>query len=103
MTDRRLVLEHPDGRRLSIGEADFDRPEANPLNHGGLHHEWNVDLRETIIRTLPARPLDDWKSLKAEGFVPVAYIHGERCTRSCKHDTDVEVQAGHEIALEAPR
>lgn len=101
MTDRRLVLEHPDGRRLSIGEADLDRAESNPYNHGGDRHTWNADLRETVIRAIPPRPMDDWQSLKAEGFVAVAYIHGDRCTKACCHDPDVEVQAGHEIALEA--
>ena len=86
--------------RISIDEADFDNPDANPLNHGGDVHEWDSDRRETIVRTLPAKPMDDWKSLKAEGFKAVSYIHGAKCDRSCKHDKDVEVQAGHEIALE---
>ena len=101
MSDRRIVVENLKlGRRLTIDEADFDNPDANPLNHGGDVHEWNADLKETIVRSLPARPMDDWVSLKKSGFKAVSYIHGPKCDRSCKHDKDVEVLEGHEIALE---
>lgn len=100
MSDRRIVVEHPDGRRLTVPEDDFDNPDANPLNHEHDAHEWDSDRGETVLRHRPAKPVDDWESLKRAGFKPYSYIHGPTCDRSCTHDTDVVVHEGHEIKLE---
>lgn len=97
---RRIVYQHPDMRRLTLPEIDFDNPDANPLNHEHDAHEWDSDRGTTILRHHPAKPVDDWRSLRQEGFVPYSYIHGARCTRECTHDTDVDVHEGHEIRLE---
>jgi hypothetical protein len=99
MSNRRIVVEHPDGRRLTIPEDDYTNPDANPLNHEHDAHEWNSDRNETVLVHYPARVMDDWKSLKQEGFKPYAYLHGARCDRSCTHDTNVDVHEGHEIKL----
>ena len=97
---RRIVVQHADGRRLTIPEIDFDNPDANPLNRAHDVHEWNADRNATVVVHYPAKPVDDWVSLKRAGFKPYAYIHPESCDRSCTHDTDVDVHAGHEIKLE---
>ena len=97
---RRIVYQHPDMRRLTLPEIDFDNPDANPLNREHTAHEWNSDRDETVRVHYPAKPVDDWVSLKKMGFKPYSYIHGASCDRSCTHDTDVDVHEGHEIKLE---
>jgi hypothetical protein len=99
MSDRRIVYQHPDGRRLTLPEADFDNPDANPLHHAHDEHAWDADRNATVLRHHAATPVDARRSLKQEGFKPYAYIHPATCDRSCEHDTDVEVLAGHEIKL----
>lgn len=99
MSDRRIVCEHPDGRRLTILESDFDNPDANPLNHAHDAHLWDSDRGETVVTRYAAKPVDDWVSLKRSGFKPYAYIHPATCDDSCTHDKDVAVHAGHEIKL----
>jgi hypothetical protein len=84
MSTRRIVVQHPDMRRLTVDEADFDNPDANPLNREHDSHEWDSDHNTTVLVHYPAKPVDDWKSLKQMGFVPYAYIHGPKCDRSCK-------------------
>jgi hypothetical protein len=99
MSTRRIVVQHPDMRRLTVDEKDFDNPDANPLNHAHDAHEWDSDRNQTVLRHHPAKPVDDWVSLKKMGFKPYAYIHPAKCDRSCEHDTDVDVHEGHEIRL----
>lgn len=74
MTQRRIVIEHKDGRRISVLEDDFERDDANPFNHRALIHEFNGDTGETVMRERQAKPVDDWQSLKKEGFTPVMAI-----------------------------
>lgn len=69
MAERRIVVEHKDGRRVGVMEADFDRAEANPFNHGRTVREDSGRVYQE-----PARPTDDHVSLKAEGFKAVAMI-----------------------------
>jgi len=102
MSGRRIVVQHPDMRRLTIAEEDFDNAAANPLNHEHTAHEWGSDRNKTVLVHYPAKPADEWRSLKAMGFTPTSYIHGASCDRSCTHDTDVVVHEGHEIRLEQP-
>lgn len=99
MSERRIVVEHPDGRRLTIAESDFDNPDANPLNWAHDAHAWDSNRNETVVTAHAAKPAAECKSLKAEGFKPYAYIHGPKCDRSCRHEKDVAVLAGHEIKL----
>lgn len=100
MTDRRIVVEHKDGRRISVFESDFEDETKNPFNFATQIHEFDGNTGATILRQQAAKPMDDWKSLKKEGFKPVAYIHEVECTRDCTHDKDVTVHEGNEIALE---
>ena len=74
MAVRRMVVEHPDGRRISIPEDDFDTAEANPFNHGATVHDYDARSGYTTLRETPAKPVDDWASLRAEGFKPVMLI-----------------------------
>jgi hypothetical protein len=97
---RRIVVQHPDMRRLTVDEKDFDNPDANPLNREHTAHEWNSDRNETVRVHYPAKPVDDWTSLRQDGFVPFAYIHGPKCDEDCTHETNVPVHNGHEIRLE---
>lgn len=83
MAEKRIVVEHEDGRRVSVMEADFDNPEHNPFNHGGTVVEVDANSGESRNRQLAARPQDDHQSLKDEGFKPTHRIDDE----------------GHEIAL----
>jgi hypothetical protein len=83
MADRRIVVEHPDGRRVSVMESAFDDPAHNPFNHGGTVVEADANTGESRNRQQAARPLDDHQSLKDEGFEPTHRIDDE----------------GHEIAL----
>lgn len=85
MADKRIVVEHRDGRRLSVLEADFDVAERNPFNDGADIHEFDGNTGETIMRRRQARPMDDWTSLKKEGFRAVMMIDPE---------------TGHEVPLE---
>jgi hypothetical protein len=72
MVSKRVVVEHPDGRRVSVAEDDFDRIEANPHNVESTVRE---DTGRVYVR--PARPFDDHQSLKAEGFKIVGVIDSE--------------------------
>lgn len=69
---KRLVVEHPEtGLRLAVDEAAFDDPEANPLNHD--HVDYRMGLGGATESTHAGRTGADRKSLKAEGYKPVAY------------------------------
>jgi hypothetical protein len=100
MAARRIVVEHADGRRVSVEEALFDSPEGNPFNAGSDVHEFDANSGQTVIRRRAARPLDDHVSLKDEGFKPVAYIHGEECDDRCTHDDKVVLHAAGEQCVE---
>lgn len=74
----RVVLEHPDGRRLSADESELDDPKANPFNHS---HDI-VDVNpltggRLVLATDPGRPSDDHVSLLDEGFVVVGIIDAQ--------------------------
>lgn len=74
MSDRRIVVEHKDGRRISVIEADFDRDDANPFNHRATIHQFDANTGETVMTERPAKPMDDWQSLRKEGFKAVMAI-----------------------------
>jgi hypothetical protein len=97
---RRIIVEHPDGRRVSVIDEQFDRPEGNPFNVGSDIHEFDANIGQTIIRRRAARPLDDHMSLHEEGFVPVAYIHGDECDDLCTHGPNVILHAADEQCIE---
>jgi hypothetical protein len=77
MASRRIVVEHKDGRRISISESDFDVTEANPFNHGATVHDYDVQSGQTALRASAAKPVDDWASLRKEGFRAVMLIDPE--------------------------
>jgi hypothetical protein len=93
----KIIVEHKDGRRVSVEEDDFDRVEANPFNQPQQVMEYDANRDLTIAYASPARPLDDHVSLKKEGFKPVMRVHGERHTKSCDDDCP---GAGAEMPLE---
>ena len=97
MADRRIVVEHEDGRRVSVDEDAFAEASANPFNQGSDVHDFDANTGETIIRRRAARPADRHLSLEAEGFRPVAAIHGDAHDEHCLDGCDV--QPGHEVAL----
>lgn len=98
--DRRIVVEHKDGRRLTVAEDDFNDEQANPYNYGGNIQSFDIDRGVTTVEQQPARPMDDHKSLKAEGFKPVMAIHGAKHTKECPYEADVCPGEGAEIPLE---
>ena len=84
MANRRLVVEHKDGRRVSVDEDAFDDSAANPFNRGGRVLAVAADgASPDRAQQTAARSPDEWQSLKAEGFKPTHRI-----------DKD-----GHEVAL----
>lgn len=74
MAERRIVVEHQDGRRISVLEREFDVPEANPFNKSATVHDFDANSGTTVLRQTAAKPVDDWQSLKAEGFRAVMAI-----------------------------
>ena len=70
----RVILEHPDGRRVQADEADIGDATKNPYNLGGavLRADLNTGHSESFNRA--ARPDDDHVSLLDEGFVIVGDI-----------------------------
>jgi hypothetical protein len=95
--DRRIVVHHPDGRRVSVLEAEFGNPEHNPFNQSRQITSFDGNTGATVNYTFPARPADDHISLKDEGFVPVAEIVTEDVTDK---DGNVVIPAGGERALD---
>ncbi len=81
----KLVVEHPDGRRVSVEENRFDDPLCNPYNiarmvisiDAGSH--WR-EIEDNVGGREPA----DHLSLRAEGFKVVSAL---------------DPQTGHEVAL----
>lgn len=74
MADRRIVVEHTDGRRVAVDEADFDDAAANPFNAARSVVSLDNDTGSQVTHEEPARPLDDHVSLKAERFKVVGVI-----------------------------
>lgn len=71
----RIVVEHPEtGQRIAVDEHDFDNPDAHPQNHDHVDYSTQFGGNGATVeshhagRTGAAR-----KSLKAEGYIPMAY------------------------------
>lgn len=67
---RRLICEHPDGRRVAVDADAFDDPRRNPFNAPTMVHDLDAVTGATSSHHQDGRPADDHRSLKAEGFVP---------------------------------
>lgn len=82
------IVEHQDGRRVSVDEADFDRTEGNPYNQPRtvVAFDGGDASGNQTLTNVPGRLPDDHVSLKAEGFKPT-------------HAVDPET--GHEMPLDA--
>lgn len=92
---RRIVVQHPDGRRVSVDEDEFEGTPANPFNFPSTVVE---DTGRSYLTT--GRPADDHQSLRDEGFEPVAYIHGEQCDERCTHTDNFVLHAAGEQCIE---
>lgn len=92
----RIVVEHKDGRRVQIEEADIDAPIHNPFNHprGIIEMDENTGARQRGV--IAGRDAADQVSLRAEGFLPVMAVHGEEHTDDC---SEFCPGAGCEVAL----
>lgn len=65
----RIVVRHPDGRRVSVLESEYDEPRANPYNLDRVVVSTNGQHEARTGRSGP-----EYLSLRAEGFVPVGTI-----------------------------
>lgn len=70
----RVVVEHDDGRRVSVDAEMLDDPQYNPFNRSRTVVEHDNDNNATRTYVVPERPLRDRISLKSEGFTIVGYI-----------------------------
>jgi hypothetical protein len=91
----RVVVEHPDKRRVSVDEDRFDSPEHNPFNRSRQVTSFDGNTGAQVSYTFPARPQDDHISLKDEGFVIVADIATEEVRDD---DGNIVVHVGGEVA-----
>lgn len=73
----KVVLEHPDGRRLSAEDHQLGNPDANPFNRPRNVISWDTDhdLSQTV--QAPGRLPADHISLLDEGFEVVGMIDFE--------------------------
>jgi hypothetical protein len=94
----RVVVEHPDGRRVSVNEADIDNPEHNPFNRSRQITSFDGNTGAQVSYTFPARPADDHISLRDEGFVIVADLATEEVK---DEDGNILVHVGGEVARDA--
>lgn len=97
--DRRIVLEHKDGRRVSCMESQVDDPSANPFNFGGPVYDVDASNGHASMRVNAARPDSKHISLQKEGFKPVASIHGPKHRGDCPYSEEDCPGEGAEIPL----
>ena len=70
-----ITVEHPETRqRMRVDDAAFDDPEAHPQNHDHIDYALTPGDAPNDEHHHPGRTGAERRSMKADGYIPVAFV-----------------------------